>query len=189
MQNEATARRRRVSATEIGDAEGKRGRAGSLSEAGGGASAEPVAGAAETGAEAPGENPDRGGRAEQAGAGGERMAARPDRRNGQGGLGTLVAFGQSGIVLSEGARALGQAWMDFTRDSLRHGIETAQSLMQCRSFEDMIEINNRFVRASFDNFFRHGARLSEISVRVTADTLQKGAKGEARPAESQRQAT
>jgi hypothetical protein len=67
----------------------------------------------------------------------------------------------------------GLLWSQLAQDALRQNVETAQHLMRCRTFGEVVEVQSDWMRRSLDNFLGRGARLSELSAQLAIDTMSR----------------
>jgi hypothetical protein len=64
---------------------------------------------------------------------------------------------------------------DLAQESLRRNVETAQSMLRCRTFEDVVRVQSDWMRGSIDLILSRGARLSAIAATLALGALH-GAK-------------
>ena len=67
----------------------------------------------------------------------------------------------------------GILWSQLAQDALRQNVETAQNLMRCRTFGEVVEVQSDWMRRSLDNFLGRSARLSELSAQLAIDTISR----------------
>ena len=67
----------------------------------------------------------------------------------------------------------GILWSQLAQDALRQNVETAQNLMRCRTFGEVIEVQSDWMRRSLDNFLGRSARLSELSAQLAIDAISR----------------
>lgn len=65
--------------------------------------------------------------------------------------------------LAKGAQDLSWEMMHYTQQSLQMGMRCANELMTCRTVEDMLKVQQNFVRQSVDSLLQESVRLMELS--------------------------
>lgn len=85
--------------------------------------------------------------------------------------GDMDAFMQSGARLAKGMQDMGWEILQFGQQSLRLSLKTANDLMTCRSVEDMMQVQQDFLRESMDTIMQESARMIELSNSVATDAV------------------
>jgi hypothetical protein len=81
------------------------------------------------------------------------------------------ALMQSSAKIARGMQDVGWEVMQYTQESLRRSFKTANDMMACRSVEDMVQIQQDFMRESMDTFLHESARILEMSSSMASDAL------------------
>jgi hypothetical protein len=90
---------------------------------------------------------------------------------------TAQLLWSEGEAVGERMQEASRLWSELAQDALRQNVETAQDLMRCRSFPDLLAVQSEWVRRSFENFIGRGARLSELSTRIAVEAMSRLAQG------------
>lgn len=85
--------------------------------------------------------------------------------------GDVDAIMETGAKLAKGMQDVGWEVMRFTQNSLRMQMRAANDMMTCRSVEDVVQLQQDFLRESMDTFLNESARLLEMSSSVATDAL------------------
>jgi hypothetical protein len=84
----------------------------------------------------------------------------------------LAALGESQAAFARGLAALGDQMAGIARSGLDVATDAATRFLGARTWSDAIEINAALARNSFDALFGGGAKLSELGVKLAAETSQ-----------------
>ena len=109
-------------------------------------------------------------------------------RGGRGGTGngepaaaSSQATVDAGSAVAAGLQDIAQAWVDYAQQVMDRTTEATESLMKCRSFNDMLGVQAELMRGHLQAFLDQSTKLAEITNRMTARSID--AIGEAaRPA-------
>ena len=82
----------------------------------------------------------------------------------------LDAVARSGVALADGVQALGQALIEMQRHTFAAGLSAARALVDARNYQDVIEVQRRFVSGSVDHAIRDSGNLAELAARVANAT-------------------
>ena len=85
--------------------------------------------------------------------------------------GDADTFMQTGARLARGIQDVGWEVMQFTQNSLRMSMQCANDMMTCRSVEDVVQLQNTFIKSSVDTILQEGARLLELSGNITNEAV------------------
>lgn len=85
---------------------------------------------------------------------------------------SLDAFVESGSLLAQGCEEINRAVIGYAQQSLESGVSTYKSLMDCKSIEDVIELQTSFAKNFFENVMTEGSRISEMSLRVANEAFE-----------------
>lgn len=83
------------------------------------------------------------------------------------------ALVESSTRLAKGVQDMGWEMLQFSQNSLRLSLKTANDLMACRSVEDMMEIQREFMRESVDSFMQESARILDMSNSVASEVSKQ----------------
>lgn len=84
----------------------------------------------------------------------------------------LDAVVRANSVLAKGVETLGQEMIGFATASVAAQVAAAQALAGAKTFQVVIELQNTYARASFDQFVAESARLSELTLKVASETAE-----------------
>jgi phasin family protein len=84
----------------------------------------------------------------------------------------LDALMESTTRLTQGAQEINSAMLSWTQQSLEAGMSTCKDLMDCKSFQDVIDLQTSYARNFIEGMLSEGTRLSEMSVRVANEAFE-----------------
>ena len=65
-------------------------------------------------------------------------------------------------AMLEGMEKVRQEVVDFVSTRIRHDMETQQELLRCRNFDELREVQTRFIKTAMDQYTAESTRLMEI---------------------------
>lgn len=80
------------------------------------------------------------------------------------------ALSRSGTALAQGLQDFGRIWVEFAQDTMKQSIEATETLLRCRTFGDIMQVQSEYMRNSLDTVLDQSARMSDISARIIAET-------------------
>lgn len=83
----------------------------------------------------------------------------------------FAAVLRANAALSEGMEAIGKEVMGYARNSLENAAEAATALLAAKTFEDLVQLNSDFAKASFERMVARSTKLSEMGVKVANEAL------------------
>lgn len=86
--------------------------------------------------------------------------------------GNMDAVMQTGARLAKGMQDLSWEMMQYTQQSLRLSLKTANDMMTCRSVENMLEIQRDYMRESVDTFLEESAKILEMGSTVATEAVE-----------------
>ena len=122
-----------------------------------------------------------GGRAAEA----WRTTAEPGR---SGAERTAGLSAETSARLTDGMQQATAVVADLAQESLRRNVETAQSMLRCRTFEDVVRVQSDWMRGSIDLILSRSARLSAIAATLAFGALH-GAEEAARISAAEKEVT
>ncbi len=84
----------------------------------------------------------------------------------------VAALVQSQTALARGLETLGAELAGFALSGMDAAARTATDVLAVKTLADAIEVNAGFTRRSFDTLIGGSAKLSELGVKVAAETSQ-----------------
>ena len=88
----------------------------------------------------------------------------------------------AGSAVAQGLQDIAQAWVDYANQVMHRTTEATESLLKCRSFNDMLAVQAELMRGHLQAFLDQSTKLAEISNRMAARSID--AIGEATGKES-----
>ncbi len=85
----------------------------------------------------------------------------------------IEAIVQSSTVIAEGVQTISREWLDFVRHRMENNINRLESLMRCRSPQDLAVVQSDLVRDSLEGFLQSTRRIAEVSVRMADEAVRK----------------
>jgi hypothetical protein len=88
---------------------------------------------------------------------------------------TASAIGKTttdaGSAVAAGLQDIAQAWVDYAQQMMQRTSEASESLLKCRSFNDMLAIQAELMRGHLQAFLDQSTKLAEITTRMTAHSI------------------
>jgi hypothetical protein len=91
------------------------------------------------------------------------------------------ATADASSAVAVGLQDVAQAWVDYARQVMDRTTEATESLLKCRSFNDMLGVQAELMRGHLQAFLDQSTKLAEITNRMAArsiDALGEAAKRE-----------
>jgi hypothetical protein len=85
---------------------------------------------------------------------------------------TLAAFARSQAALARGLEALSAEMAGLALSGIDTAARAATKMLGVKTLSDAIDVNTGFTRSSFDALVGGSARLSELGVKLAAETSQ-----------------
>jgi len=83
----------------------------------------------------------------------------------------VEALVESSTIAAKGAEDLSREVVAFSQSVLDKSITTGKALLTAKSLQEVVELQNSFLKSSFDAFVAEATRIQELSVKVTNDAL------------------
>lgn len=81
------------------------------------------------------------------------------------------ALVQASTIFAKGAEQISKQMMALTQNSMQSSVVTAKALLGCKTLRDVIDLQTDYARSSFDSLMAEGAKLSELSMKVTNEAI------------------
>jgi len=94
---------------------------------------------------------------------------------------TTTATTDAGAAVAAGLQDIAQAWVGYAQQVMDRTTEATESLLKCRSFNDMLGVQAELMRGHLQAFLDQSTKLAEITNRMAARSI--GAIGEAAASE------
>jgi hypothetical protein len=85
----------------------------------------------------------------------------------------IESFESAGQAVVEGFGRAQREIADFIAERIRQDLDTQQAYLRCRSFDELREINIRFVRTAVDQYGGEASRLFKLGGEVAARSLER----------------
>lgn len=77
-----------------------------------------------------------------------------------------------GNITAAYAREISDQLTEYTNDAFATQMELSKNAFNCRTLNDMLELQNRFMRSTLDSFFNESLKLSEKMFEYTTEALE-----------------
>ena len=74
-------------------------------------------------------------------------------------------------IWSKGVEELNKAYFAFTQNSIETAVSASKAMMAVKTVNDAVELQSNLTRNSFDQLVAESTKLSELTYKVTNDTL------------------
>lgn len=85
--------------------------------------------------------------------------------------GNVDAVVKSGTIVAKGAEEAGKQVAAYTQSSLEKSVSTGKALLAVKTFQELIELQNAYAKASFDAFVAESTKLQQLSVKIANEAL------------------
>lgn len=75
---------------------------------------------------------------------------------------------QSGTIVAKGAEEAGKQVAAYAQASLEKSMATGKALLAVKSLNELVELQNAYMKQSFDTMVAESTKLQELSVKVTS---------------------
>ena len=90
---------------------------------------------------------------------------------------TAAASGKAtmdaGSAVAAGLQDVAQAWVDYAQQMMDRTTAATESLMKCRSFNDMLAVQAELMRGHLQAFLDQSTKLAEITNRMAARSIDR----------------
>lgn len=94
-----------------------------------------------------------------------------ETRNGETASPSGKATMDAGSAVAAGLQDIAQAWVDYAQQMMHRTSEATESLLKCRSFNDMLAVQAELMRGHLQVFLDQSTKLAEITNRMAAHSI------------------
>lgn len=87
------------------------------------------------------------------------------------GKANVEALVESSSIAAKGAEDLSREVVAYSQSALDKTITTSKALLTAKSLQEVVELQNSFLKSSFDSLVAEASRIQELSVKVTNEAL------------------
>ncbi len=88
------------------------------------------------------------------------------------GRGNIDALFASSAAVAKGVEALAQEYAAYAQKSLEANLSAVRSILGAKTLREMVDAQQAFVKASFDELIAESAKLSELTAQVANDACE-----------------
>ena len=85
--------------------------------------------------------------------------------------GNYDAYVAASAVVAKGAETIGKSVIEFTKQSMKAGAQTAMALLGSKTLREAVDVNSDFAKQSFDKAVAEGTKLSEMTIKVSNEEI------------------
>ena len=82
---------------------------------------------------------------------------------------------QSSSVLAEVTQSISREWVNFTRERMEQNLNRFESLLRCRTPQDLAAVQSEFLRDNLESFLQCARRIAETSIQVADEATKRTA--------------
>jgi phasin family protein len=86
--------------------------------------------------------------------------------------GNYDAYVTASTIMAKGAETIGKTVMQYTKESLETGAQTAMALLGTKTLREAVDLNTDFAKQSFDKMVAEGTKLSEMTIKVSNEAFE-----------------
>ena len=87
----------------------------------------------------------------------------------------LDAIIQSSSVLAEVTQSISREWVNFTRERMEQNFNRFESLLRCRTPQDVAALQSEFLRDTLESFLQYARRIAEKSMQMADEATKRAA--------------
>lgn len=87
------------------------------------------------------------------------------------GKANVEALVESSSIAAKGAEDLSREIVAYSQSALDKSITTGKALLTAKTLQEVVELQNSFLKSSFDSLIAETSRIRELSVKVTNEAL------------------
>jgi hypothetical protein len=87
----------------------------------------------------------------------------------------LDAIIQSSSILAEVTQSISREWLQFTRECMEQNFKQFESLLRCRTPQDITAVQSEIVRDNLESFLQFARRIAKISTQVPDEANKRAA--------------
>ena len=78
----------------------------------------------------------------------------------------LEAFAAAGMIAAKGVEALSGELLAVNRKAVEDSVANAKRLFDCKTFNELVEVQTVLARANFERMIAQGTRITDLAVKV-----------------------
>ena len=82
---------------------------------------------------------------------------------------------QSSSVLAEVTQSMSREWVNFTRERMEQNLNRFESLLRCRTPQDITALQSEILRDNLEAFLQCARRIAETSIQVADEATKRTA--------------
>lgn len=67
------------------------------------------------------------------------------------------------------SKSMGAEWINYANKSLAQNVELSKEIFNCRTLNDVFDLQTKFVKSNMDSFFNESVKLSELAFRTASE--------------------
>jgi hypothetical protein len=87
----------------------------------------------------------------------------------------LDAIIQSSSVLAGVGQSISREWVNFTRERMEQNFNRFESLLRCRTPQDLAAVQSEFLRDNLESFLQCARRIAEASMQMADEATKRTA--------------
>ena len=85
------------------------------------------------------------------------------------------AIVESSSALAGMTQRISREWLNFTRERMEQNLNRFESLLRCRTPQDLAAVQSEFLRDNFESFLQCARRIAETSIQVADQATKRTA--------------
>lgn len=83
-----------------------------------------------------------------------------------------AAFGKNANTFNKGLEGLSASFMKYAQSQMEENVQAAQQLLNCRSIEDMTNVQTQFIQQSFDRFIQQTNKMAQSAANLAKESAE-----------------
>jgi phasin family protein len=84
----------------------------------------------------------------------------------------IDAFFAASAIATKGFETVTEELMAYNQQAFDNSVAAAKKLLDCKTFQDAVEVQTDYARANFDRMVAEGTKFSELTVKVANETAE-----------------
>ena len=76
-------------------------------------------------------------------------------------------------MLARGFQDISREWASLAQDQLRKNLDALNSLLRCRSLQDVVAVQSGLVRDNLELTVTNGRQIAELSVKIATEAAER----------------
>jgi hypothetical protein len=85
----------------------------------------------------------------------------------------LDAIMRSSSVVAEATQSISREWLNFTRECMEQNLNQFESLLRCRTPQDITAVHSKILRDNLERFLQFARRIAKITMQMPDEATKR----------------